>query len=520
MLDTRQKSADSLTDPRGQGADHLSANSMQSTLPADSLTAGPSSGAKSASKDSPPDGGGPRPTNLVFRYNEDMMQQFARGNPEAKAVLNRIRSFEDTSVKDGASLSDEEKFVMAVDSMGTGKDAEAILQAVFFGDIGGGIYDDHVGSIRGGGGSVTVKFWHPGSEIPLLSQSFTGAVAFVGKDDNMREKRVQAAKNGYISKMGNKVAYGSDSFVRGHTAEIEDAFVDSPEGARFKAVPAAERHGTEGFKAAYQEYLYDKVLVDHAEKIAYRIADPKKGEGLMVGWMEENPCPVDDAEAWAKKLALKAMEYVIGYDNPELFADKHNSWRVEDEAAAQILVGMLVPGLTVNYDSDNFTVEVGKLPKSLSVRSADPEKTTDDDETAVSAAPSAAVKPVPALPVVTKNMTALKAHLATAEIYLGGGGQSKYGLAVGPAGHLKQHMDKEGVALWGSLGILGNANLDRALYRLGKSDELIPYMTFLKAWYAWEDAQANNGDAATTKAGFDAALGGFLAACNDGIGGF
>jgi hypothetical protein len=511
MLDTQQKSASFLTGQLGQGADHLSSSSMQSAMPADALTAGPSIEAKSASKDGPPDGGGPRPTNLVFRYNEDMMRQFARGNPEAKAVLNRIQSFEDGSVKDGASLSDEEKFCMAVDSMGTGKDAEAILQAVFFGDIGGGIYDDHVASIRGGGGSVTVKFWHPGSEVLLQSQSFTGAVAFVGKDDNMREKRVQAAKNGYISKMGNKVAYGRDSFVAGHTTEIEDAFVDSPEGARFKAVPAAERHGTEGFKAAYQEYLYDKVLVDHAEKIAYRIADPKKGEGLMVGWMEENPCPVDGAEAWAKKLALKAMEYVIGYDNPELFADKHNSWRVEDEAAAQILVGMLVPGLTVNYDSDNFTVEVGKLPKSLSVRSADPEKATDDDETAVSAAPSAAVKPVPALPVVTKNMTRIKAHI----ISTGDGGPEN----VGRNGDLAATLDAEGKTLWGSLGIESNAKLSAASHQLKSPGELGPYKDFLQAWYDWEDAQANGGDAAATKTAFETALASFLAACNDGVNG-
>lgn len=439
-----------------------------------------------------------REAKLSFAYDKSAMEMFARNYAGAQRALDHIRSFEDGSVKDGARLSDEQKLCLAFTCLAGEPKRKMILAAVFFGDTGGGVDRDHVSAVRGSGSAVTVDFWYPGTQSKLKSRSYTGAVPYTGKDTNLREKRVQAAKNGFVSERGNRVAYGADSFVRDQMDKIEADFVQSRFGAAYKDLGKEERAAAPGYRAALNDYIYDHVLHLRSDKVAFQ------RKALLEAWVADNPPPAEGAGAWAQRLANKAMEYIITYDNAEFYAKSHSVWRVEDEAAAQILVDAVVPGLQVNYDSDAMSAEITAMPPV--------------------AKPEAAVvgtkKPAPEtpnVPVVTQNMSALRGHLNTTEAYIGGTGKAKHGLHVGQGCALNQYMDAQGNALWATLGIDGNPALDGVRYRLAHQEELLPYKAFLEAWYALEDAQANDGDAASAKAGFDAALDSFLSACNDGI---
>lgn len=440
----------------------------------------------------------PREAKLHFAYDKAAMEMFARNYLGAQRALDHIRSFEDGSVKDGASLSDAQKLCLAYTCLAGEPKRKMILAAVFFGDSGGGVYDDHVSAVHGTGGSVTVEFWYPGSQTQLKSRSYTGAVPYTGKDTNLREKRVQAAKNGFISDRGNRVAYGADSFVRDQMDKIEADFVDSRMGAAYKELGSEERAAAPGYRAALNDYIYDEVLHLRADRVA------AQRKALLEAWLADNPPPAGGAGAWAQRLANKAMEYIITYDNANLYAKSHSVWRVEDEAAAQILLQSVLPGLQVNYDSDAMSLEITAMPPL-----AQPEVA------AVSTQKPAPVSPD--VPVFTQNMSALRGHMNTTDAYIGGTGRAKSGLHVGEGCALNQYMDAEGNALWATLGIVGNAALEGVRYRIRHQEELLPYKAFLEAWFALEDAQANDGDAAAAKAQFDAALGSFLAACNDGI---
>ncbi|MFT5587299.1 MAG: hypothetical protein ACI9VR_004907 [Cognaticolwellia sp.] len=443
----------------------------------------------------------PRATDLVLRYRKSVIEGQAMKHPGARKALSAIKDYGLNSVQDGAQLSDAQKLCVAFDAMSGDPEREQLLSAIFFGDVNLHMGEDHISEVRGSLSGVTVEFFNPDSGTVLQPQTFAGPVAYTGVDTNLREKRVQAAKGGFVSDRGNRVAYSNDSFVRGQMTSIAFDFVNGKDGAEFKDMPAAERQATPGYKAALQDYIYGTVLHLRADKIAFQ------RRGLVDAWLAANPAPATGGEAWAARFANEAMRAIITYDNPEFYAVSHSSWRVEDEAAAQILVESLMPGMEVNFDADAMMIGIVSMPPAK-VAAAAPIAST-------------VVEPPPSdLPVVTKNMSALRGHMNTTDKYLSGEGRSKHGLRVGPGCALNQYMDGEGTALWGTLGIDGNANLAGSLYRIGKTAELVPYRKFLEAWYDWEDAQANSGDAAAKKAAFDAALGNFLAALNDGINGF
>lgn len=306
-------------------------------------------------------------------------------------------------------------------------------------------------------------------------------------NDNLREKRVQSARDGFKSRLGTRVATTRDSFVWAERDLMGWYFCEGP-GEQFKSMKPADREKDPDYRAAYQEWLYETVLLDRCDKIAAQRI------GYMMGWVEDNPPNGTPDEAWVQRLAIAAIQAVITYDNPELFARTHQAWWVEDEATAQILVEQVCDSLgfdaTVNFNAQTQTVAVTSL--SAKPSKLEPEAFTPGPD------PTAAD-----LPVVTRTMSAISGHMHTAELHEKGKGESDT-LHIGSDSVFVGRLPRDGRAFWESFGLQDAGPLtDFGAIQL--------YIDLLDAWYEYEDEMANCGDPALALEALEGALDAFEA---------
>jgi hypothetical protein len=181
------------------------------------------------------------------------------------------------------------------------------------------------------------------------SSFFTGPTKYPGLDTNDREQRVQNSRNNSISPSGSRTALGAQSMIPSRRAELQATFRldDASKNVRKEGTTPAE------FNEAFQDFIYNRVLHGYAETVAVQ------NIASLQAWVDRNPAPSPVTAAWAQRLGMEAIGLVCAYDNSNVFAQEHdNTWYVEDEAAAQILVERVHPGLKVNFDIDANTVRV------------------------------------------------------------------------------------------------------------------------------------------------------------------
>ena len=303
---------------------------------------------------------GAAPTNgppLSLQYNPDRLHAIP-------GVGARIAEWERLHLKDGATLTVEERLVLVAHSLGlmdfSAARTSQIIGAVFFGVQGNerdtdNLTTNQVHLVYASPDSAAV--FDLNSPVPATarvvfsngaSSFFTGPTKYAGLDTNEREQRVGLARNSFRV-AGRRAGYGSDSMVPARRAEFEAAFL-----ADDASKPVRGAVGSPGYNAAFNDFIYDRVLHGYAEKVA------QQNVPFLQTWVDNNPPPSTSRTAWVQQLGAQAMSLVLAYNNGNIFAKRHSTWYVEDEAAAQILVEQVQPGVKVNFDVDvpsNIRVE-------------------------------------------------------------------------------------------------------------------------------------------------------------------
>lgn len=276
-------------------------------------------------------------------------------------VDERVAEWERLHLKDGATVTVEERLVLVAHILSLRglppKRISYIIGHAFFSNSGDERNADNLKENR-----VNLVYATPGTAAVLAhvapvpgtarvvfsngaSSSFTGPATYTGLDTNEREARVGLARNSYRTG-GRRAGYGGGgSMISDRQAELRAAFL-----ADDVSKPVRDKVGTPAFQAAYQDFIYDRVLNGWAEKVAVQNIP------LLQAWVDANPAPPTVTPAWTQQLGTEAMRLILGYNNRNVFAKAHSTWYVEDEAAAQILVERVQPGMTVNFDVDTRTV--------------------------------------------------------------------------------------------------------------------------------------------------------------------
>jgi hypothetical protein len=269
----------------------------------------------------------------------------------------RIAEWERLHLKDGATLTDEERLVLVAHILGlrgiSPKKISFLIGTAFFGVTGDpnadNLSENRVNLVYAAPGTAQVLALRnpiPGTARVAFSNgsstSFTGPTMYQGLDTNDREQRVFLARNSNISPHGNRTSYGGgQSMITANRAQLQSSFL-----AHDRSKSVRKEVGSSRFNGAFQDFIYDVVLNGYAETVAVQNIP------LLEAWVVGNPAPSTMTAAWAQGLGTEAMRLVRGYDNWNVYAKLHTTWFVEDEAAAQILVERVHPGLKVNFDVD------------------------------------------------------------------------------------------------------------------------------------------------------------------------
>ncbi len=273
-------------------------------------------------------------------------------------LKEKIEEWERLHLKDGNTVTVEERLVLVAHALklrglSSGRISDIIGNA-FFGSSGREVNADNLSE-----NSVHLVYATPGTAAVFsltspaaatarvtfsngASSSFTGPTQYPGLDKNSREQQVGWARNSYLSGAGRATFSGGQSMVTARQAELQAAFI-----ADDASLSVRKSAGSPGFRAAMTDFIYDKVLNGYAEKVAFQNIP------LLQSWVDANPAPTTMTPAWARQIGTQAMQLVLAYNNANIFARTHTTWYVEDEAAAQILVENVKPGLKVNFDVDN-----------------------------------------------------------------------------------------------------------------------------------------------------------------------
>lgn len=277
---------------------------------------------------------------------------------EIRGLDERVAEWERLHLKDGVKLTTEERLVLVAHLLTLrGFSPERIsyfIGAAFFGVTGTERQADNLSTNQ-----VHLVYATPGTPNVLdlrnpvqgtarvvftngASTSFTGPTKYSGLDTNDREQQVGLARNSYRSN-GHRAGYrrGGESMIDARLPELRSAFMTDE-----MSLDVRDQVGTPAYRGAFNDFIYDRVLNSYAEKVA------AQNVPLLQAWIDDNPAPGAPTQAWVQQLATRAMQLVLGYNNANIFARRHLTWFVEDEAAAQILVEQVLPGVTVNFDAD------------------------------------------------------------------------------------------------------------------------------------------------------------------------
>jgi hypothetical protein len=428
----------------------------------------------------PPSAG---PANIKFAYSEATLASMAAGDPLAAAIYERYRQFQDSSTKDGVTLTAQQKLALAVQVMNeqgaTLLEQKVLLTRVFFGHASMNQFGtDQIYTIESTGAGVTLRFsGHRGTIEPMV---FAAPPVYTGKDDNLRGRRVEAAKNGYIdAATGREIAVERDSVIFEEADRIEAHFLMT-QGVKFAAMTPSERAASAAFKDAFSAYK-SLLMKDYVVKVATALLEP------FAAWVEAK-----GPTATVAAIVQKAITVTLGTPMPDYFRYAHAGMRVEDEAIIEVMLAKVKIEGNINSDDFNdLSRVVDKRPRPQVLQTA----TNEETDKVATTTPD---KPGEQLP----KTNALITHLEAME-------QRTTELSVEPDSNFYLRLGAAGQATWNERGF-GAA----PCVRNGKipAPSLATFVPLMRAWRTWEAAKLNGGDEAKALGAFEAAAQAFLAA--------
>ncbi len=429
----------------------------------------------------PPSAG---PPNIKFAYNQATLAQMAAGDEVAAAVFEKYRQFEDSSTKEGIKLSPQEKLALSVQVMNelgvSMQDQKIFLTRVFFGHASRSQFGtDQIWIIESSGGGVTLRF--SGNRGTIEPMVFGAPPVYTGKDDNLRGRRVEAAKNGYADPVtGQEWAVEKDSVIFDQATQIEQRFLLT-QGVEFAQMTDAERAASPAFKEAFTAYK-SLLMKDYVAKVSNALG------GTLAGWVSDQGPTVT-----AAAIVQQAIRLTLRTPMPDYFRLAHADMRVEDEAIIEEMLAQVK--ILANVNSDDFndmSKVVDQRPRPQVVQTP---TTEEADKVATVDPETTSGEKLPQTNMLIKHLEAMESRSS--------------GLSVEADSNFYKGLGAAGQAIWNERGFGAAPCVHNGMI---STKSLATFVPLMHAWRTWEDAKLNGGDVEKALAAFDAAAEAFLGA--------
>ncbi|PKL77094.1 MAG: hypothetical protein CVV27_06930 [Candidatus Melainabacteria bacterium HGW-Melainabacteria-1] len=310
-----------------------------------------------------------RPTTLDFGLNQQGLEAMGRSPDETmratgKAIQSAFNDFEYNNMKDGQSLTDQEKLNLAVKSMtARGVDSqtqEMIIGRLFFGS--GGNDAERIDQIQTApNGDVSVSFLHianSGDTRAITAQNFPAVAPYQGTDDNRHQSHVdrihQGVYNSHTHSDGVNVQRPivvQGTHLGANRAALESNFLASAPGEPYRDMSPAERQSN----TTYQSLVADYQIANQQSYVSW-------GADQAFQMLQSQAGQIPDAN-----LASQALNIVMNLRNPNFLMAPHTVPTLEDEAAVakfmdrieQLRSGDKTAAVRTNYDNDNNSFNIG-----------------------------------------------------------------------------------------------------------------------------------------------------------------
>jgi hypothetical protein len=425
------------------------------------------------------------PPNIKFAYNEATLAQMAAGDEVAAAVYEKYRQFEDSSTKEGVKLTPQDKLALSVQVMNelgvSLQDQKIFLTRVFFGHASRSQFGtDQIWIIDSSGGGVTLRF--SGNRGTINPMFFGAPPVYTGKDDNLRGRRVEAAKNGYTdAATGRQIAVEKDSVIFAEANLIEQQFLMT-QGVDFAQMTKEERAASPAYKDAFTAYK-TLLMKDYVAKVSNMLM------ATFGAWVD-----AQGPTATPAAIVQQAINLTLGTPIADYFRRPHNEMRVEDEAIIEVMLAQV--NIEGNVNSDNFgdmSRVVDKRPRPPVVQTPATEEAdkvaTEDPETTTT------VDQLPKTNTLIKHLEAMEKRTT--------------GLSVEADSNFYKGLGAAGQATWNAHGFGAAPCVHNGTI---STKSLATFVPLMHTWRTWEDAKLNGGDDKKAQAAFDAAAEAFLCA--------
>lgn len=338
-----------------------------------------------------------RDTTLEFGFDNQRLERMTHSSSETQSdiatqIRNDLRDFEYTHMKDGQSLTDQQKLTLAVQTMNQ-MNVDPLMQKQMIGQLfynQGGNAPERIQNIQTDNkGNVTVDFVHIadfGDTQDIQSQTFQNVQPYNGTDDHGHQGRVdhitQRLYNSHILPDGTQMSIpieaqgthlGSDGNVLGD-------FLRSRAGAPFQNMTPAERNQSNQFKSEFAEFKVERQQ-KHVNWAAHEAFER----------LENSIQSANNGAITYAQLANQALNTIMGLGSLELNLSSHTTPTLEDEAAVAVFMNLVEQQRTgnsnaqvrTNYDNDTGTFNIGpesSIPELRVYQTKDPQINTTPEE--------------------------------------------------------------------------------------------------------------------------------------------
>jgi hypothetical protein len=323
-----------------------------------------------------------RPTTLPFAFNSQRLDTMTHSRSEttqkaATGIQNAFRDFEYTHMKDGQTLTDQQKLNLSVTTMNKlgidNQTQKQLIGELFYNSSGNDSERVHTLATNSAG-DVTVSFVHianSGDTKAIEPQNFPAVQAYTGVDDQGHQAYVdrihQGVYNSRILADGTSVQEpieGKGTHLSAHRDDFTTDFLASEKGRPFQTMTPEQRKNSSAYQSALADYKIaaQRKYVDWGAHEALQALDTEVKQAIA-------------GELSYNELADMALQVVMGLSDGNLNMKSHTTPTMEDEAAVAAFMDQVEQkrvttatgvtnksaGVRTNYDNDTgrFNVSDG-----------------------------------------------------------------------------------------------------------------------------------------------------------------